>query len=166
MLPRLVALTVSAACGLAVGCGGESDAEDVEEVVRAFSISILNGDGEEACAQMTDAGASTYVADMSDAFQSITGEPGSFSCSEAVAFAAAMNRGAGPADGEPEKEAAARAKAAVADSAVETLQSGEGIGAIDVIGDRATATEIAGLGDGTSLTLERTEDGWLLSGFE
>lgn len=162
-MPKTV--VILRAVALAVGCDQGSDESEVEDAVRKFSIALLNGDGERACELMTATTVDVSAADISDAFQALTGEPKSLSCPDAVGLTAALNRGAGPTDGEPSKGAVARAQDAAADSAVQTLESGEGVGAIEVDGSKATVEEIVGL-KGSSVELVKTDDGWLMSGLE
>jgi SnoaL-like domain len=53
---RAASLAMVAACALAgAGCG-ESDEEQVEDTVKAYMSAVADGDGEEACEQLTERG--------------------------------------------------------------------------------------------------------------
>lgn len=80
---RAVTLLAIACAGVAAGCGGDDgggDDEQVRDVVRDYLTGLAAGNGDRACAQLTEEARKELVSEVTAAFP----DPPELSCEEAV----------------------------------------------------------------------------------
>jgi RTX calcium-binding nonapeptide repeat (4 copies) len=158
---RYIELAILAAAFAVGGCGSDTQADDesqVRDAVKEFGARYLAGDGDAACALMTDDFQRRYASESAKAFQVDPNSPGLGDCARWVKFEAAARYGQISLDEPPNAQQGKRRQ----QRDLARLESAE-LKGLKVSGDQASASRAPGFGHAT-ISLVDVDDEWMVDG--